>query len=82
MLSFSNIPKFELWSPLCQLRLLLLLLRCGSCVLCKDVQVRCLLAVHDGSDPQNLALIVVCGCPIEREDQEHRHNELSMVAML
>ena len=82
MLSFSNIPKFELWSPLCRLRLLLLLLQCGSCVRCKDVLERWLLAVHDGRDPQILTLIVVCGCPIEREDQEHCHDELSMIAML
>ena len=59
-----------------------LLLRCGSCVWCKDVQVHWLLAVHDGCDSQILTLIVVCGCPIEREDQEHRHDELSMIAML
>ena len=60
----------------------MLLLRCGSCVRCKDTQVRCLLAVHDGRDPQILALIVVRGCPIEREYQKRRHDELSMIVML
>ena len=41
-----------------------------------------MLAVHDRRDPQILTFIVVCGCPIKREDQEYRHNELSMIAML
>ena len=36
-----------------------LLLQCGSCVRCKDVQVRWLLAVQDGRDSQILTLIVV-----------------------
>ena len=65
-------------APTSKQQLLLLLLRCGSCIRCQDVQVRWMLAVHDRRDPQIVTLIV-CGCPIEREDQEHRHDELSMV---
>ena len=38
-LSFSNVLNFELQSPLCWLRLLLLLSWCGTHVLCRDVQV-------------------------------------------
>ena len=46
------------------------------------MQVQWLQAVHDERDPQILTMTVVCGCPIERDGQEHRHDELSMIAML